>query len=89
MFNKIKVTTASLLVAASMTSAAQAQEVSLHQFVGQLVSAAVTMTQQEVRDNLEVSIVRSTNAYGLPKSRVTITDLALNDKPEGDNDKAE
>lgn len=73
-----KLTFASALIAATTMSAnVQAQEISLQDFVGHMVSTAVSVTQQEVRQNTQQAIANTTySVFNAPGASVKITDLA-------------
>lgn len=76
-----KLTIASAVFAATaMSSGIQAKEISLQDFVGHMVSSAVTVTQHEVRQNVQQAVANTTySVFNAPGTSVKITDLAAED----------
>ncbi len=80
-----KLTIASAVFAATaMSTSVQAQEISLQDFVGHMVSSAVTVTQQEVRQNVQQAVANTTySVFNAPGTSVKITDLAVENTKDG------
>lgn len=76
-----KITTATVLASSLLfTGASQAADVSLENFVGSLVSQAVSVTKQEISNSIEEAVLTANNAITMDESeliatKVTITDL--------------
>ncbi|WP_088330180.1 hypothetical protein [Lacimicrobium sp. SS2-24] len=73
-----KLTIASAVFAATaMSTNVQAKEISLQEFVGHVVSTAVSVTQKEVRQNVQQAVASTTySVFNTPGASVTITDMA-------------
>lgn len=86
-----KLTIASAVFAATaMSTSVQAQEVSLQEFVGHMVNAAVVVTQQEVRQNVQQAVANTTySVFNTPGASVTIKDLAVKPADENKQDATE
>ncbi len=76
-----KITTATVLASSLLfTGASQAADVSLENFVGSLVSQAISVTKQEISNSIEEAVLTANNAITMDESeliatKVTITDL--------------
>lgn len=86
-----KLTIASTLIAtAAMSANVQAQEISLQDFVGHMVTTAVTVTQQEVRQNVQQAVANTSySVFNTPGASVKITDLAAEPTKKSQQDSAE
>lgn len=84
-----KITTATVVFAGLVfSSAASATEVSLENFVSQMLATAVSATQQEISVNVEKALLSANNMISLDQTEsisttVTITDLSA-EKVEAD-----
>ncbi len=80
---------ASLLTAASFSTPAVAQEVSLEEFVGRLMSQAVEVTRHEINMGVQQVVANTAHMFDLDGTRasgsVSVTDLA---QTKGDQDNA-
>ena len=89
-----KITTATVLASTLLfTGASQAADVSLENYVGSLVSEAVSVTKQELSYGIEKAILTANNTIGMNESAVvatTITDLGSAEQvTKEESDKAE
>lgn len=80
MFNKVNKTAAILLSGLAFTSMAQANEVSLQQFVSSMVFQTVEATKHELNNGVQEAILTANNMIVFDESEiiaatVTITDL--------------
>lgn len=88
MFNKAKITAAILLSGIAFSSATNATEVSLEQFVSGMVLQAVESTKLELNHGVQKAILTANNMITFDESeivaaKVTITDLeSTKEQPE-------
>jgi hypothetical protein len=76
-----------VFAATAMSTSVQAQEISLQDFVGHMVSSAVTVTQQEVRQNVQQAVANSAySVFNAPGTSVKITDLAAKSADKGQDE---
>lgn len=81
MFTKSKIAATVLTASIAFGATAQAGEVSLEQFVGSIMSQAITATQQELQYSVQEAVLTATNAFSMDEeeetyfAKVTITDL--------------
>lgn len=81
MFNKVKLTSAGLLLSAFVGLNAQASELSVPSIVNTLVSQAVTVTQMELQTSVETAVAQTAHVFDFEDdattllTKVTIIDL--------------
>lgn len=77
---------ASLLTAASFSAPVTAQEVSLEEFVGRLMSQAVDVTRHEINMSVQQVVANTAHMFDLdgtlPGGSVSVTDLAQSKRDE-------
>ncbi|GGD72905.1 hypothetical protein [Lacimicrobium alkaliphilum] len=79
-----------LIAAASMSTNVQAREISLQDFVGHMVTTAVNVTQQEVRQNVQQAVANTSySVFNAPGASVKITDLAAGQTKKSKEESAE
>jgi hypothetical protein len=93
MFTKSKIAAIALISTLAFASTAQAENVSLEQYVTSMVNQAMEVAQQEIKNNLRSAVLTVANnvSFNEEKSyaaKVTITDLT-NENVEATNTQAE
>jgi hypothetical protein len=90
MFNKLSIA-AVVLSSLAFTSASQADEVSLDSLVGNMLSTAVTATQQELSFDVQKAVLAADQMIDLEASDSYSTVVTINDinVAEAKQDKAE
>lgn len=93
MFTKSKIAVIALTSTLAFASTAQAENVSLEQYVSGMVNQAMDVAQQEVKNNLSSAILTVANNVSFDEeksyaAKVTITDLK-NENVEAEKNRAE
>ncbi|GGO75178.1 hypothetical protein [Bowmanella pacifica] len=65
MFNKMKLTTAAVLLVSSMSASAQTAEVSMQELVSNILSSAVSATSQEMANSVKEAVSKAADALTL------------------------
>ena len=80
MFTKSKITLAAVVVGSIFVGSAQAQEVTMEEFVSTMVTQAVQIASQEIQYGVQKAVLTATNSLSFNEeknyvAKVTITDL--------------
>jgi hypothetical protein len=79
MLNRTKISALLLTLSLATSVNVQAEEVSLEQFIGHMLSQSVASVQQELSNNIQGAVTTVTNQFSIYEEETYATKTSIND----------